>query len=123
MINVVARLNYFKNGCLKTIIYETKLDLKSLIGIFNKIYNSRIRKVFVAMAFNENGCNDVWAAIKRVYNKLIQEGFELNETEQDEKGSFIPYRVDQVDQFNNNIIKKIEEGIKNCCLMIVDITT
>lgn len=117
-----SKIKLFQKWVLKNHIYKAKLDLESLIEIFDNVYNSRIKKVFVAMAFKEEGCNDVWETIKRVYNKLIKDdNFILDNTEQDENG-FIPYRVDQVDEFNNDIIKKIEDGIKDCCLMIVDIT-
>lgn len=47
-----------------------------------------------------------------MYNKLIKDdNFILDNAEQDENG-FIPYRVDQVDEFNNDIIKRLRMELK-----------
>lgn len=115
------KIELFQKWVLKNHIYKSKMDLKSLINIFDEIYNSRIQKIFVAMAFSKEHCNNVWKSIKKVYNELIVEGYELSK-EHTEEGEYIPYRVDKENMESGDIIERIKHNINGCDLMIADLT-
>lgn len=115
------KIELFTQWVLKNHIYKAKMNLKSLLNIFDEIYKSGIKNIFVAMAFARENCDNVWESIVSVYDKLIKDGYELDKSlEQDNK--FIPYRVDKENSHSKDIIEKIKNGIKNCDLMIADLT-
>lgn len=113
------KIELFKKWVLNNHIYKAKMDLASLVHIFDEIYNSRIQKVFVAMAFKNT--NNIWSSIVDVYNELVAEGYELSKEHQHNQ-IYLPYRVDKEDIESKDIIEKIKNGIKGCDLMIADLT-
>lgn len=115
------KIELFTKWVLKNHIYKSKIDLESLINIFDKIYDSRIQKIFVAMPFSKEHCNNVWNSIVKVYNELITEGYGLS-TEYTEEGEYIPYRVDKENMESGDIIGRIKHNINECDLMIADLT-
>ena len=116
------KLELFKKWILKNHIYNTKhLDLESLIDIFDEIYNSRIKNIFVAMPFSKN-FDDVWDSIVDVYDGLIKEGYQLDTTLNKYKNKYRPNRIDKIDEESKDLIQKIKEGIKECDLVIADLT-
>lgn len=115
------KLKFFKKWILKNHIYNAKnLELKSLIEIFDEIYNSRIKNIFVAMPFDKKFDN-VWNSIVRVYNQLIKDGCKLS-TEYKNAGEYMPYRVDKPIEESKDIIQKIIKGIDKCDLFIANLT-
>lgn len=118
----IKKIELFQEWVLKNNIYNSKMDLESLINIFDEIYNSRIKKIFVAMPFSKEHCNNnVWNTIVEVYNELIAEGYGLS-TEHTEEGKSIPYRVDKENIESGDIIERIKNNINECDLMIADLT-
>lgn len=117
------KIELFKKWILNNHIYKAKkLKLESLIEIFDEIYRSRIKKIFVAMAFGEQNCNNVWDSIVDVYDELVNDGYELDKSHRDESGKYMPYRVDKPDAVSKNIIEKIKKEISACDLMLADLT-
>lgn len=116
-------INGFKNWVLKNHIYElSDIEPYDLVEIYNKIAKSKIKNIFVAMAFNEENCKNVWDNIKTVYNKLIiNDNLQLDKSKQEE-GKYIPNRVDKGLNVSKDIIKEIKEGIAKADLVIVDLT-
>lgn len=116
------KLELFKKWILKNHIYKTKnLELKSLIEIFDEIYNSRIKNIFVAMPFSKN-FDDVWDSIVDVYDGLIKEGYQLDTTLNKYKNKYRPNRIDKIDEESKDLTQKIKKGIKECDLVIADLT-
>ncbi len=117
------QLEGFKNWVLKNHIYTlTDIEPQAIIDIYDKIAKSKIKNIFVAMAFSEANCNNVWDAISTVYDDLIrQDGLQLDMTKID-SGKYIPNRVDKAQGISTDIIQNIKEGIANCDLAIVDLT-
>lgn len=117
------QLEGFKNWVLKNHIYTlTEIEPQAIIDIYDKIAKSKIKNIFVAMAFSEANCNNVWDAISTVYDELIrQDGLQLDMTKID-SGKYIPNRVDKAQGISTDIIQNIKEGIANCDLAIVDLT-
>ncbi|TKX28341.1 hypothetical protein CQA38_08200 [Campylobacter sp. MIT 12-5580] len=117
------KIELFKKWILKNHIYNTKnIKLKSLIGIFDEIYKSRIKKIFVAMPFSDD-FNNIWDSIVDVYDDLIKDGYDLSREFQDNKGKYMPYRVDKPNQDSKDIIKEIKTNINEADLMIADLTS
>jgi hypothetical protein len=116
-------LNGFKKWVLKNHIYSLKeVEPKSLVDIYTKIAQSKIKNIFVAMAFSENNSNNVWDAISTVYDELIkQENLQLDKSKQ-ENGKYIPNRVDKGLDVSKDIIYEIKNGISDADLVIVDLS-
>ncbi len=115
------KIALFIKWVLKNHIYESKMNLESLINIFDEIYESRIRSIFIAMPFKEKTSDNVYNSIVNVYNELINEGYELDKS-LCKDGKYLPYRVDKDMADSKDIIQKIINGIKNYHLMIADLT-
>lgn len=116
------KIELFKKWILKNHIYKAKnLKLESLIDIFDEIYNSRIKNIFVAMPFSNN-FDDVWYSIVEVYDDLITEGYQLDKTLNKYKDKYRPNRIDKSNEESKDLIEKIKEGIEECDLMIADLT-
>jgi len=117
------KLEGFKHWVLKNHIYDLKdINPQSLLAIYNKIAESKIKNIFVAMAFSEENCNNVWDAISTVYHELImQENLQLDKSKQEE-GKYIPNRVDKGLDVSRDIISEIKNGISNADLVIVDLS-
>lgn len=118
------QLEGFKNWVLKNHIY-TLIDIEpqAIIDIYDKIAKSKIKNIFVAMAFSEQNCDNVWDAISTVYHELITvDGLQLDKSKQDENRKFIPNRVDKGLDVSKDIIHAIKEGIGNSQLVIVDLS-
>lgn len=115
------KLELFKKWVLKNHIYKAKnLELKSLIEIFDKIYNSRIKNIFVAMPFLKD-FDDVWDKIVDVYDGLIKEGYQLDKSNKD-GDRCMPNRIDKTNEVSKDLIAKIKESIDKCDLVIADLT-
>ena len=116
------KIELFKKWILKNHIYKAKnLKLEGLIDIFDEIYNSRIKNIFVAMPFSNN-FDDVWYSIVEVYDDLITEGYQLDKTLNKYKDKYRPNRIDKSNEESKDLIEKIKEGIEECDLMIADLT-
>ena len=116
------KIKLFTQWVLKNHIYKSTTDLKSLIEIFDEIYASRIKKIFVAMPFREKTNDNVWNhCIIEVYDELIKEGYELNRQYKKED-KYAPYRIDIDNLESKDIIEKIKKGIEECDLIIADLT-
>jgi hypothetical protein len=117
------QLEGFKNWVLKNHIYTlTDIEPQAIIDIYDKIAKSKIKNIFVAMAFSEQNCNNVWDAISTVYDELIrQDGLHLDISKTDQ-GKYIPNRVDKGLDVSKDIIFKIKDGIANSDLVIVDLS-
>lgn len=117
------QLDGFKKWVLKNHIYElTEIEPKSIISIYDQIAQSKIKNIFIAMAFSEPNCNNIWDAISTVYHELITEdGLQLDTTKK-ENGKYIPNRVDKGLDVSKDIIHEIKEGISNSNLVIVDLS-
>lgn len=115
------KIELFTQWVLKNHIYKSTTDLKSLIEIFDEIYNSSIKKIFVAIPFKEKTSNNIWNCIIGVYDELIKEGYELNQQHKKED-KYAPYRVDIDNLESKDIMEKIKKGIEECDLIIADLT-
>lgn len=115
------KLEFLKKWVLKNHIYKAKnLELKSLIEIFDEIYNSRIKNIFVAMPFSDD-FDDVWDNIVDVYDELIKEGYQLDKSNK-YGDRCVPNRVDKTNEVSKDLIVKIKESIDKCDLVIADLT-
>ena len=115
------KIELFTKWVLKNHIYKSKIDMESLINIFDEIYESRIKEVFIAMPFNERTSDNVWDCIVEVYNELIEEGYGLSQQHKKED-KYVPHRVDVDNVESKDIIEKIKKGIKECDLVMADLT-
>lgn len=117
------QLEGFKRWVLKNHIYDlVEIEAKSIIAIYDKIAQSKIKNIFIAMAFSEQNCSNVWDAMSTVYNELITvDGLQLDKSKQ-ENGRFIPNRVDKGLDVSKDIIYEIKEGISKSQLVIVDLS-
>ncbi len=117
------QLEGFTNWVLKNHIYTlTDIEPQAIIDIYDKIAKSKIKNIFVAMAFSEANCNNVWDAISTVYDELIrQDGLQLDMTKID-SAKYIPNRVDKGLDVSKDIIFAIKDGIANSQLVIVDLS-
>lgn len=116
-------LEGFKKWVLRNHIYElTDIKPQSLVAIYKKIAQSKIKNIFVAMAFSEENSNNIWDAISTVYDELIrQENLQLDKTKQDSE-KYIPNRVDKGLDISKDIVSDIKNGIANSDLVIVDLS-
>lgn len=106
---------------MKNHIYKAKnLELKNLIEIFDEIYNSRIKNIFVAMPFSKD-FDDVWDKIVDVYDGLIKEGYQLDKSNK-YGDRCMPNRIDKTNEVSKDLIVKIKESIDKCDLVIADLT-
>lgn len=115
------KLELFRKWVLKNHIYKAKnLELKSLIEIFDEIYNLRIKNIFVAMPFSKD-FDDVWDKIVDVYDGLIKEGYQLDKSNK-YGDRCMPNRIDKTNEVSKDLIVKIKESIDKCDLVIADLT-
>jgi ABC-type Zn uptake system ZnuABC Zn-binding protein ZnuA len=99
-----------------------EIESQAIIDIYDKIAKSKIKNIFVAMAFSEANCNNVWDAISTVYDELIrQDGLQLDMTKID-SAKYILNRVDKGLDVSKDIIFAIKDGIANSQLVIVDLS-
>ena len=115
------KIEFFTQWVLKNHIYKSTTDLKNLIKVFDEIYASRIKKIFVAMPFREKTNDNVWDSMVEVYNELIKEGYDLSQQHK-KRDKYAPYRVDIDNLESKDIIEKIKKGIEECDLIIADLT-
>lgn len=117
------QLEGFKNWVLKNHIYTlADVEPHAIIDIYDKIAKSKIKNIFVAMAFSEANCNNMWDSISTVYDELIrQDGLQLDISKID-NGKYIPNRVDKGLDVSKDIIFAIKDGIANSDLVIVDLS-
>lgn len=109
-----AKLDAYNTWFIKNKLYNVvDFDPKSMIEIFDSIYEIRKKQIFVAMPFQED-LNFVFDTICRAVQKINHEyGTELEK----------PVRIDkQITGFSYDIVEELLEQIKNAGLLIADLT-
>lgn len=109
-----AKLAAYNTWFIKNKLYDVKdIDPASMIEIFDKIYDIRTKRVFVAMPFKSE-LDFVFNAIYETIDKINRE----NHVE-----LLPPIRIDkQIVGFSYDIVNEILESIKNAGLLIADLT-
>lgn len=102
-------LKWVKQNSLMDIL---ELHIRDVIDIYDKIYDSVPKKIFMSMGFNEE-TEDTYKEVKDVV-KIVKEKYNVDiET----------IRVDKhKDGYSDVISKRIIEGIDNCDLLIADLS-
>ncbi len=118
------KIQGFKKWVIKNQIFNiNETSPNNIIDIYNHIADNKIKNIFVAMAFGELNCENVWDSICTVYNQLIDEDkLQLDITLLDTHEKPMPNRVDKDMTESQDIIKKIKEGIEKCDLFLGDLS-
>lgn len=94
------------------LIEISNLHMDDVIGIYDKIYESLPKKVFMSMWFNER-TKDTYQAVKDVKETILRDyNIDLELIKVDE----------HTDGYSDFICKRILEGIDNCNLLIADLS-
>jgi hypothetical protein len=109
-----AKLDAYNAWFIKSRLYEVKdLDPASMIDVFNRIYEIRKKKIFVAMPFKPE-LDFVFNSICEVVKKINRE-YQIELLE--------PIRIDkQIVGFSYDIVNEILDNIQNAGLLIADLT-
>lgn len=102
-------LKWVKQNSLMDIL---ELHIRDVIDIYDKIYDSAPKKIFMSMGFNKE-TEDTYKEVKDVV-KIVKEKYNVDiET----------IRVDKhKDGYSDVISRRIIEGIDNCDLLIADLS-
>jgi hypothetical protein len=109
------KVQLFKNWVLKNHIYElTDLNISGFVKIFDKIYESKRKEIFISMQFSDETKQN-FEALKNAVDEINSE---LNED--------INIREIRIDQFNTGFSYDINDEIlsliENCGLLVADLS-